>query len=79
MHLSPFFRTMQHEAGYGQAEGNAVVAPSRGERRRRWGQAADELWARYRLPPSQAGEKGGGDRPTMGADRRRALVGRGPG
>jgi len=63
----------------GMRKGSAAAAPSRGELRRRWGQAADELWARYRLPPSQAGEKGGGDRPAMGTNHRRVLVRRGPG
>jgi hypothetical protein len=53
-HLKHLKHSLQHvffvllpynaaQAMDGQAEGNAVVAPSGGERRGRWGQAAGEL------------------------------------
>jgi len=40
------------QAGDGQVEGNAVVAPSGGEWRGRRGKAAGELWLGCGLPPS---------------------------
>ena len=72
-----FFHTTQHREGDGQTEGNAVAAPSGGERKGRPGHAAGELWPHCELPSLKAGGEGSGERPTMGAGRRWALAGRG--
>ena len=53
------------QAGDGREEGNVVVATSGGGRRGWRGQAADELWARCRIPSSQADGGEGRDRPAM--------------
>jgi len=56
MCFSPFFFYTTQRKRDGQAQGSAVVTPSRGERWGRHGEAAGKLWLGYGLPLSQASE-----------------------